>query len=306
MLSYAGRLQLIKSVLFGVQLYWCQIFMMPKKVMKEIKRLCRSFLWIGTDVGSRKARVAWENLCLPKTCGGWNLKDVTTWNKVAVLKHCWALSMKQDGLWVKWMHTYYIQQRDFWSMPIPNGLTWSMRKIWHQRNILLQAGGGSQFVVAGKFRIHKAYKHLHHNGVQLTVQNRLATKDRLIKWNVHVVSTCGLCNQQDEDLSRLFFSCKYSTEVWEIVLQNLGIQRCILQWQKEVSWEVKKSRSSRKSDVSCAMEFIETVYGIWLQRNSQIFSSKVESPLVVANKILFCVGCRNYLLFVLFLSLANA
>ncbi|XP_021848031.1 uncharacterized protein [Spinacia oleracea] len=189
-----------------------------------------------------------------------------------------------------------------------------MRKIWHQRDILLQAGGGSQFVVAGKFRIHKAYKYLHHSGVQvpwkrlvcnsraspkstfvmwLAIQNRLATKDRLIKWNILVVSTCGLCNQQDEDISHLFFSYKYSTEVWEMVLQNLGVQRSVLQWQEEVSWAVKKSRSSRKSDVSCAMAFIESVYGIRLQRNSQIFSSKVESPLVVANRILFCVACRQ-------------
>lgn len=50
MLSYAGRLQLIKSVLFGIQLYWCQIFVMPKKVLKEIQRICRVFLWIGQDV----------------------------------------------------------------------------------------------------------------------------------------------------------------------------------------------------------------------------------------------------------------
>ncbi|XP_056688135.1 uncharacterized protein [Spinacia oleracea] len=308
LLSYAGRLQLIKSVLFGVQLYWCQIFVMPKKAMKEIQRLCRSCLWTGTDVRSKKAPIAWENLCLPKTCGGWNLKELTTWNKVAVLKHCWALSMKQDRLWVKWMHTYYIQQRDFWSMPVPNGLTWSMRKIWHQRDLLLQAGGGSQFVVAGMFKIHKAYKHLHQSGVQvpwkrlvcnstfvvwLAVQNRLATKDRLIKWNMPVVSTCSLCDQHDEDLSHLFFSCKYSAEVWELVLNNLGIQRSGLKWKEEVNWAIKKSRSSRKTDASCAMAFIETVYGIWLQRNSKTFSSKVDPPLVVDNRILFFVACRQ-------------
>ncbi|XP_021866848.2 uncharacterized protein [Spinacia oleracea] len=313
-LSYAGRLQLIKSVLFGVQLYWCQIFVMPKKIMKEIQRLCRSFLWTCNKVGSKKAPVAWENLCLPKTCGGWNLKDLITWNKAAVLKHCWAFSMKQDRLWVKWMHTYYIQQKDFWTMPVPNGLTWSMRKIWYQRELLLQVGDGSQFVVASKFKIHKAYKHLHRSGVQvpwkrlvcnskaspkstfvvwLAVQNRLATKDRLIKWNVSVVSTCELCQQYDEDLNHLFFSCKYSSEVWQLVLNDMGIQRSGLQWHEEVDLAVKKSRSSRKTDATYAMAFIETVYGIWLQRNSQIFSSKVDTPKVVANRILFCVACRQ-------------
>ncbi|XP_021863807.2 uncharacterized protein [Spinacia oleracea] len=76
-LSYAGRLQLVKSVLFG----------------------------------SRKAVVSWEQLCLPKSCGGWNLKDLTVWNKAAVLKHCWALALKRDRLWVRWVHviTYNIE-----------------------------------------------------------------------------------------------------------------------------------------------------------------------------------------------------
>ncbi|XP_056688631.1 uncharacterized protein [Spinacia oleracea] len=44
LLSYAGRLQLIKSFLCGIQL---------------------------------KAPVAWDHVCLPKSCGGWNLKDLT-------------------------------------------------------------------------------------------------------------------------------------------------------------------------------------------------------------------------------------
>ncbi|XP_056688471.1 uncharacterized protein [Spinacia oleracea] len=120
LLSYDGRLQLIKSVLFGIQLYWCQIFVLPKKVMKEIQRICRCFLLTGSEAGSKKAHVSWEQLCLPKSSGGWNLKDLTIWNKAAFLKNFWALSLKQDRLWVKWIHTYYIKNNNFWSMPIPN------------------------------------------------------------------------------------------------------------------------------------------------------------------------------------------
>lgn len=122
MLSYAGRLQLIKSVLFGIQLYWCQIFVMPKKVLKEIQRICRVFLWTGCDSNSKKAPISWAQMCLPKSCGGWNLKDLITWNTAAVIKHCWALSMKQDRLRVKWVHMYYIKQKDSWTMPVPNYL----------------------------------------------------------------------------------------------------------------------------------------------------------------------------------------
>lgn len=36
-ISYAARLQLVSSILQGFQLYWCQIFVLPKKVPNEIK-----------------------------------------------------------------------------------------------------------------------------------------------------------------------------------------------------------------------------------------------------------------------------
>ncbi|XP_021837124.1 uncharacterized protein [Spinacia oleracea] len=102
-------------------------FVMPKKVMKEIQRN-RVFHWTGGDSNSRRAPVAWDQMCLPKVCGGWNLKDLTIWNKAAVIKHCWALSLKQDRLWIKWVHIYYIKQKDFWSMSIPSGLTWTFKE----------------------------------------------------------------------------------------------------------------------------------------------------------------------------------
>ncbi|XP_010677992.2 uncharacterized protein LOC104893565 [Beta vulgaris subsp. vulgaris] len=57
-LGYAARLQLIQSMLHGFQLYWCQIFVLPKKVIKEVQSLCRSFMWTSLDTNSKKAPVA--------------------------------------------------------------------------------------------------------------------------------------------------------------------------------------------------------------------------------------------------------
>lgn len=44
LLSYAGKLQLIKSVVFSITSYWMQIFPLPKKVLRHIESLCRIFL----------------------------------------------------------------------------------------------------------------------------------------------------------------------------------------------------------------------------------------------------------------------
>lgn len=98
-LSYAGRFKLIKSVLFGIQAYWCQIFILPKKILKEIESICRTFLWTGSDVHSRKALVAWNQICLPRAQGGWNVFNLVIWNKAAILKLLWNVANKSEKLW---------------------------------------------------------------------------------------------------------------------------------------------------------------------------------------------------------------
>ncbi|PKI63786.1 hypothetical protein CRG98_015770 [Punica granatum] len=48
-LSYAGRLQLIKSVIHSLANLWCAAFILPKKVTRAVERKCRAFLWKGTS-----------------------------------------------------------------------------------------------------------------------------------------------------------------------------------------------------------------------------------------------------------------
>lgn len=43
-LSFAGRIQLISSVIFGIRAYWMSIFCIPSSVIKEIDRMSRDFL----------------------------------------------------------------------------------------------------------------------------------------------------------------------------------------------------------------------------------------------------------------------
>ncbi|XP_075074555.1 uncharacterized protein LOC142162138 [Nicotiana tabacum] len=115
MLSYSGRIQLIKSVLFGIQTYWAQIFLLPKKIMKMIETICMTFLWTGSNAISRKALITWDKICQPKATGGLNIINMRIWNKAAILKHLWALTMKKDALWIKWTHNYYIKTLQKWT-----------------------------------------------------------------------------------------------------------------------------------------------------------------------------------------------
>lgn len=85
-LSYDGRIKLIKSVIFGMQTYWAQIFVLPKRMLKMIEALCRTYLWTSSVVRSRKALVSWEKLCLPKAAGGQNIINLSLWNTAASVK----------------------------------------------------------------------------------------------------------------------------------------------------------------------------------------------------------------------------
>nr|XP_009631241.1 uncharacterized protein LOC104121050 [Nicotiana tomentosiformis]XP_016498566.1 PREDICTED: uncharacterized protein LOC107817282 [Nicotiana tabacum] len=56
-LSYAGKIQLVQHVIFGIQAYWVQIFIIPAKVVKAIDAYCRSYVWSRENIITKKALV---------------------------------------------------------------------------------------------------------------------------------------------------------------------------------------------------------------------------------------------------------
>ena len=76
LLSYAGRLQLIQSVLYSIQNFWCRHFILPKRVLKRVNQLCSGFFWHGKEQTAKGARVRWEAICFPKYEGGLGLKKL--------------------------------------------------------------------------------------------------------------------------------------------------------------------------------------------------------------------------------------
>ena len=60
-MSYAGRLQLIKLVLFSLQIFRIRMFILPKKIIKNVERQLSRFLWFGSDNNDASgAKVNWE------------------------------------------------------------------------------------------------------------------------------------------------------------------------------------------------------------------------------------------------------
>ena len=65
-LSFTGRLQLISSMLYNVQVYWNSIFILPKRIIKATEQKFNRFIWNGNDEGNARAKVSWSVFFMPK------------------------------------------------------------------------------------------------------------------------------------------------------------------------------------------------------------------------------------------------
>lgn len=64
-LSYAGRLEILKTVVKAIGCFWLSIFSIPQGVIEHIYHICKVFLW-----GKRASKVAWDEVFKPKKEGG--------------------------------------------------------------------------------------------------------------------------------------------------------------------------------------------------------------------------------------------
>lgn len=146
-LSFAGRFQLIQSVIYSSISFWASIFILPKQCIKELERLCNAFLWKGSTTSARGARIAWDSVCTPKETGGLGLKRIEDWNQVLGLKLIWMLFAAGGSLWVSWIKVHLIGASDFWDLDENSGGSWIWRSICKLRQlakpfIICEVGSG--------------------------------------------------------------------------------------------------------------------------------------------------------------------
>jgi len=134
-LSFAGRVQLIRSVLHAIQSYWASVFVIPMAVLDRIEQILRQFLWKGPTLGKGGAKVSWEDVCLPREEGGLGIRNLRECNKAAMLKHIWTLFTDKESLWCKWIHSTFLKRgENFWVVKAPTYCSWAWKKILQLRS----------------------------------------------------------------------------------------------------------------------------------------------------------------------------
>lgn len=95
---------LLKSVLSSTPLYYLSFFKAPRKVLKILIRIQRSFLWGG---GRGICWVSWIKVCLPKVLGGLGVKHLDVFNLSLLGKWRWRILVDSGAVWSPLLRSRY-------------------------------------------------------------------------------------------------------------------------------------------------------------------------------------------------------
>ncbi|GJY46647.1 hypothetical protein Tco_0435710 [Tanacetum coccineum] len=100
------------------------------------QQLVRGFLWCNGEYKRGKAKVAWDDICLPKREGGLGLRSLEVFNLALMTTHIWNVVSNKEYLWVRWIHMYKLRGRTFWDISPKNDMSWGWRKLLQLREIV--------------------------------------------------------------------------------------------------------------------------------------------------------------------------
>ncbi|GJV98056.1 reverse transcriptase domain, reverse transcriptase zinc-binding domain protein [Tanacetum coccineum] len=238
-LSFAGRLQLCKSVISSMNVYWASVLLIPKGIIYDIQQLIRGFLWCNGEYKRVLAMVKNNPFGMDKWCNLSPLfhllsnRDITregfhNKNNMA--------DLILNGVWL-WPQSWIRRAPELAQIVVPiivesSPDTWqwkdrcgtlgafSVAKVWEAiRN------RGAQ---VDWYRIvwfsHAIPRHAFH--LWLIMRNSLKTQDRVRQWDVGSTDLnmlrCALCKAQRDSHSHLFFECPFSAKVWLYVRDLAG------------------------------------------------------------------------------------
>ena len=68
--------------------------------------------------------MSWGDTCQPKKFGGMGIRNIEAWNKPSIEKLIWAVAIKKDLLWVRWVHGTYLAKTNWWDYTPRDDICW--------------------------------------------------------------------------------------------------------------------------------------------------------------------------------------
>lgn len=148
LVSYAGRLYLIRSTLNSFHLFWTSCFLMLKSCLDELEKIIRNFFWGSFGENSKKMKpISWNKICRPMVMGGLGLNSLNSLAASALEREVWFItSQKRKNLFGCILNT--LKSESFFDIKPPSHCSCGWRRILslHSRvlpNIQHLIGNGS-------------------------------------------------------------------------------------------------------------------------------------------------------------------
>ncbi|XP_072054977.1 uncharacterized protein [Arachis hypogaea] len=222
-LSKAGKLVLIKSVLNSLPVYYLSLYKMPQAVAKKLISLQRRFLWSKEDGRNGMALVRWEVVQAPKKLGGLGIGDAMIRNTALLFKWWWRFAKKECPLWKK----VVCSSNDL----RPNELLSTQ---------VLQEGMLPEDVTSYSFT-KSIWNDFVPSRVELfawfVLVGRVNTKERLSRFGIisQDDKSCVLCSKDVEQVHHLFLGYDFAWQVWSAWLSMFGRPWSVLGSMKDHS-----------------------------------------------------------------------
>lgn len=91
-------------------------------------------VWPGFE--PKKTKIAWIEVCKPKSEGGLGIQYLKEANKISCLKLIWRIVSGQNSIWLKWISATLLKGESFWALKENAGKgSWMWRKLLKYRDI---------------------------------------------------------------------------------------------------------------------------------------------------------------------------
>ena len=310
-LSFAGRVELAKSVLLSSLNYWIQTFRLPFSVIRDLERLISNFIWKG---GMHAC--SWDTLCKPKNEGGVGLRKVKDMTNAAGVKLLWRL-VTSDCLWAKWMRDKYLAHETVWHahpLLIHSGtykFILSSREFAEPHMILNTSGdwlwSSNLTSTANHLSLRLAWQvcRLQHAPFPFfdilwhprhcpkwsyclyrALLNKLPTRDRLFRFGIIEDTVCVLCRQEQETNTHLFFDCQFTKYIWSLCKLKLGFGNSQMGSISEEAVGLQLKFKAKDTLYSLSKLLLAAaVWNIWQERNRRIFQNQELNKVLVFRRL---------------------
>ncbi|GJY62450.1 putative RNA-directed DNA polymerase [Tanacetum coccineum] len=262
-LSFAGRTQLIRSVLGSMHVYWASVFILPSSLMHDLEQVIRGFLWCQGEMKRGKAKVAWEVVCLPKKEGGLGIRSPLS--NLISNKDIYRAGLGLDarvsdivlaGLWV-WPTDWLVKYPPLANIVVPNFTNAADCSTWLNR----------QNMEIPRHAIH----------LWLVIKRKLKTQDTLRHWDVwECVKSLTSINGIPSALNYIvdfIIPLAHRKSARSVTLKLVFAAACYFLWQERNNRLFKKTK--RTQDQICGL--IKDTVRLKLMSCSFKKSSNVQS-----------------------------